>query len=288
MRVLRSMLFVPALKTKYQESAAKSGADGVIVDLEDSVAISEKENARQSLATAVEVVGKNGAQVLVRINNEPEHLKADVEASAIKGVSTLMIPKIESPSQVVEISQMLDRLEKDRSLEPGFIKLDVDIETAKGLVAIKEILGSSERIVSVGFGAGDYCRDLDIIPAPDGLELLYAFSTVITHAKAAGIQAKGLLGTLFNFSDLQGFEQMALRSRRLGSSGSPCIHPKQVEILNRVFSPSQDDLAWARRVVLEFEKRAAQGEAAFALDGQMIDYANYRQAKDLLQNIGAL
>ncbi len=282
MPVWRSMLFVPATKTKYQESAVGSGADAIILDLEDSVAINQKQNARQGLGAAMEIVDQSGADVLVRVNNEPEHLEADLEAGVVPGLSALMIPKVESAAEVAKVCRVLDRLEKDRSLEPQAIGLEVDIETAKGLVAIKEILSVSPRIVSVGFGAGDYCRDLGIIPSSDGLELLYAFSAIITQAKAAGIQARGMLGTLFDFRDLEGFERMAVRSRRLGSAGSPCIHPKQVSILNKAFSPSEDELAWARLVVDEFEKKSARGEAAFSLRGKMIDYANYREAKDLL------
>ena len=286
MSVLRSMLFVPTLKTKFHESASKSGADAVILDLEDSVAIPEKDNARKMLSVAVDVVGRGGADVLIRINNEPEHLKADLEASVIPGVTSLMIPKVEFPEQVTEIAKARERVENKRARNPGSINIDVTIETAKGLVEIEKILKASQRIISIGFGAGDYCRDLNITPSPDGLELMYAFSKVITYAKAAGVQPKGLLGTLINVRDLEGFEQMALRSRRLGSTGTPCVHPSQVEILNRIFSPSKAELAWARRVVEEFEKRSSEGEAAFTLDGKMIDYANYYQAKDVIAASG--
>lgn len=283
MQPLRSMLFVSVLKNDFQESAARSQADAIILDLEDSIPISEKDNARQKIRVAVEVLGQNRAKVIIRINDTMDHLKADLEASIIPGVSSLMIPKVESAAKLTEISQMIDTLEKERSLEPNSIRLDVTIETAKGLLSIREILGASNRIISIGFGAGDFCRDLDIKPGPDGRELLYAFSSIITHAKAFGINAIGVLGTLFNVEDIERFEQMAVRSRRMGSTGSPCVHPKQAEILNRVFSPSREDLAWARRVVTEYDKRSKRGEGPFALDGKMIYYANYRQAKGLLE-----
>ena len=288
MKILRSLLFVPTTKPNFYESAARSKADAIILDLEDSVSATEKDKARSMLAKAITLLAESGAELLVRINNDPIHLDADLEACVIPGLSMVMIPKVESATEVTEIAAKLDRLEREKRIALGVVGLEIDFETAKGVVRASEIVSASKRIISVGFGAGDYCRDIDIIPSAEGHELLYAFSRIITVAKAAGVQPKGLLGTLFNVSDLDGFEQMAIRSRRLGSTGSPGIHPKQVSVLNCVFSPSPETKDWAQRVVAAFEERSAQGEAAFRLDGQMVDYASYRKALDVVGMVKAI
>jgi citrate lyase subunit beta/citryl-CoA lyase len=288
MMILRSLLFVPITKPKFYESAARSKADAIILDLEDSVPAADKAKARSMLAEAIAFMNKSGAEVFVRINNDPDHLDADLKACVIPGLCAVMTPKVESAAEVAGIAAKLDRFEREKGLASGTVGIEVDFETAKGVVKTSEIISATQRIISAGFGAGDYCRDLNIIPSADGHELLYAFSVIITTAKAAGVQPKGLLGTLFNVTDLDGFEQMAIRSRRLGSTGSPCIHPKQVDILNRVFSPSPEANAWAERVVKAFEERSAQGEAAFRMDGQMVDYATYHQALDVLGMVKAI
>lgn len=282
MKVLRSMLFVPVTKPKFFVSAPKSGADGIILDLEDSVPIHEKEKGRQAIKEAISSVGVGEADVLVRINNDDDNLLKDLDACVWPGLEGIMIPKVETAADVTLVDNVVSQLEKERDLELESIYLDVDFETARGIVNAQDIIPASPRVLSVGFGTGDYCRDVDIVPSPDGRELLYAFSRLITLAKASGVQAKGILGTIVDVRDVASFEHMAIQARNLGSSGSPCIHPKQVEILNRVFSPSRERIEWAENVIKTFEKGSREGIGAFVLDGKMIDYGSYRHAQKIM------
>lgn len=281
-KVLRSMLFVPVTKPKFFVSAPKSGADGIILDLEDSVPLHEKEKGRQAIKEAISAVGVGGADVLVRINNDSDHLLKDLDACVWPGLDGIMIPKVEKATDITLVDRVVSQFEKKRNLEAGSVYLEIDFETAKGIVNAQDIIPASPRVLSVGFGAGDYCRDVGIVPSSDGRELLYAFSRLITLAKAMEVQAKGILGTIVDVQDLESFEQMAIKARNLGSDGSPCIHPKQVEILNRVFSPSRERIEWAENVIEAFEKGSQEGIGASVLDGKMIDYGSYRHAKAIL------
>jgi citrate lyase subunit beta/citryl-CoA lyase len=282
-RARRSSLILPINVPRFVERAHSRGADAVVLDLEDSVPPAEKAQARTLVKDAIPQVARGGAEVLVRINNDPALMAEDVDACVHPGLDGLSIPKAESPEQIGELAAQLDRLERARGLAPGHVRLGLAFETPRGVLRAQELAGASPRIATMSVGPEDYCLELGVEPSSDGVELLYAVSRVVTIAKALGIQPTGLLGSIAGFRDLAVFEAAALRSRQLGCEGAGCIHPDQVAVLNRVFTPEPAKVEYARRVVEAFEEGLRRGTASVNLDGKMVDIPVYKRAQVILE-----
>ncbi|HUT16267.1 MAG TPA: CoA ester lyase [Anaerolineae bacterium] len=281
MRVLRSMLFTPGNNPRMIDKAATLGADAVILDLEDAVPMAEKDTARVLVKDAVEVVGAQGTQVFVRPNAIGTGLTAeDLRWSVQRGLTGIVLPKTESREQVLEAVDWIRALEAERDLDPGSVVLMPLLETAKGVLSAQEIAAASERIVAVAFGAVDYTRDMGTSLSAEAIELFYAQSYIALVARAYGVQA--IDSPCITIRDQEVLVAEARRSRQLGYRGKLLIHPGQIEPVNQVFSPSEEEVAHAQRVVDAFRQAEAQGLGAISLDGTMIDVANARQAKDLL------
>ncbi len=277
--ITRSNLIVPSNVRRFIEKSVQVEADTVVLDLEDSIPEPEKENARQGLKEALTLAGSGRAPVTIRVNNRPEHLLSDLDAAVNPGLRGLLLPKAESAEEVAAVAERLVRLESERGLEPGQVGLSLEIESPRGLLNLEKIALSSPRIRSVNIGVEDYCLALGVNPSPESRELLYPLSRIVTVCKANGLKPFGLLGSLAEFRDIEKFERSARGSRQLGCEGAYCIHPDQIPILNRVFSPDPEKVDWAGRVVAEFEKSLAQGRASTSLDGRMVDEPVYRRAR---------
>jgi len=176
----------------------------------------------------------------------------------------------------------IETLEKKRGLEPGHVRLSLAIETPRGLLAAREIAEASRRIATMSVGVEDYCLELGVEPSADGMELLYAVSTVVTICKAVGIQATGLLGSIAGFREIAVFEGAAQRARQIGCVGAGCIHPDQVVVLNRVFTPDPEKVGYAERVVAAFEEGVRRGTASVNVEGKMVDVPVYKRALVIL------
>jgi citrate lyase subunit beta / citryl-CoA lyase len=248
----------------------------------------EKAAARKLVPGALALAGRGGAEVLVRVNNDPALLFDDIEAVVHPGLDGLSIPKAESAAQIHDIVARLDRLERARDLTPGHVRLSLAIETPRGLLAVEEIARSSDRIVTMSIGVEDYCLELGVEPSADGLELLYPVARLVSVCKAVGVQPTGLVGSIAGFRDLPVFEQAAVRARQLGCEGAGCIHPDQVTVLNRVFTPDPARVEHARRVVEAFEDGVRRGTASVNLDGKMVDVPVYKRAQVVMARAGAV
>jgi citrate lyase subunit beta / citryl-CoA lyase len=281
-RARRSSLILPVNVPRFVEKAYTRGADAVVLDLEDSVPVQEKAAARRLVRDALALAGRGGAEVLVRVNNDPALLADDLEAAVHPGLDGLAIPKAESVAQVREIAARIGALERARGLAAGHLRLSLAVETPRGLLAVEEIAQASERIATMSVGVEDYCLELGVEPSADGLELLYPVARLVTVCKAVGVQATGLVGSIAGFRDLATFERAAVRARQLGCEGAGCIHPDQVTVLNRVFTPDPARVAHARRVVEAFEEGVRRGTASVDVDGAMVDVPVYRRAQVLL------
>jgi citrate lyase subunit beta/citryl-CoA lyase len=281
-RARRSSLILPVNVPRFVERAAFRGADAVTLDLEDSVPAAEKTSARRLVKDALPLAGRGGGEVVVRVNNDPAHLWDDVDAAVHPGLDGIALPKAESPDQIRELVQRVERLERERGLTPGHVRLSLAIETPRGLLQAEAIAVASPRIATLGVGVEDYCLELGVEPSADGIELLYAVSRVVTICKVAGIQPTGLMGSIAGFRDLPAFEAGAARARQLGCEGAGCIHPDQVPVLNRVFSPDPAKVEYARRVVEAFEEGLRRGTASVNLDGKMVDVPVYKRAEVIL------
>jgi citrate lyase subunit beta/citryl-CoA lyase len=278
-RARRSSLILPVNIPRFVEKAYTRGADAIVLDLEDSVPSQEKARARQLVPGSLALAGRGGAEVLVRVNNDPALLADDIEAAVRPGLDGLAIPKAESAEQIREIAARLERLERARGLAPGHVSLSLAIETPRGFLAAEQIARASDRIATMSIGVEDYCLELGVEPSADGLELLYPVAALVTICKAVGVQPTGLVGSIAGFRDLAVFEQAAQRARQLGCEGAGCIHPDQVTVLNRVFTPDAAVVERARRVVEAFEDGVRRGTASVNLDGAMVDVPVYRRAQ---------
>ncbi len=286
--VRRSTLILPVNIPRFVEKAYQRGADAIVLDLEDAVPPAEKENARRMIKDSLSVAARGGAEVGVRINKDPTWTPLDVEASVYPGLDCIALPKTESAEEVRQLEQLVEKFEKARGIKPGTVLFSLLIETPKGVLQLREIAASSPRIESMSIGMEDYCLELGVEPSAESSEIFYPLAKIVTVCKASGIRPFGLLGSIANFRDLKGFENAASRARQLGCEGASCIHPDQVSILNRVFSPVTEKVAYARRAVEVFEEGVKKGTASVNLDGKMVDIPVYNRSKLILRHADAV
>jgi citrate lyase subunit beta/citryl-CoA lyase len=281
MKLFRSVLFTPGNNMRRIHKIPSLKVDAVILDLEDSIPMTEKETARFFIKSNLELAKSGVAEIYVRVNGTYSGLlEDDCDFVVQKGLDGIMIPKVESAKDVIKTEKIIEKLEKERGIEPGSIVLIPTLETAKGIVNLNEIATASKRNVAIGFGAVDFTRDLGTTLSKEGSELFYARSKTSIVARAAGIQA---LDTVFiDLADNDGLIKDAQRGKQLGFKGKFLIHPNQIEPVNRVFSPSEKEVDYAKRIVKAMKEAEAKGLGATSFEGRMIDIAVLRQAEDLV------
>lgn len=281
MRLLRSILFTPGNNMRMIYKTPTLAMDAVILDLEDSVPMIEKDTARVFIRDTLDLAGSGGAEVYVRINGLMTGLTAqDCDFVIQKGLDGVMLPKVESKEDVIESEKIIEKLEKERGMKPGSIVLIPTLETAKGVVNVYEIAVASKRVIAIGFGAVDFTRDMGTSLSKEGAELFFARSQVAIAARAAGVQA---LDTVFiDLADKEGLIKDSQLAKQLGFKGKFLIHPSQIEPVNQIFSPLPKEIEYAKKVVSAFKEAEARGLGAASLEGRMIDIAVFRQAEDLL------
>jgi citrate lyase subunit beta / citryl-CoA lyase len=276
----RSFLFAPGNHARRVEKALTLPADAVILDLEDAVAISEKP-ATRDLVVAAYQQPRHG-KLYVRVNAyTTEWCFADIAAVTRSGLDGIILPKVESADQLRSADWMITNLERERGLPVGGIDLVPIIETALGIRDIGAIAASGSRTKRMAFGAGDYTLDLGMVWSRDEGELLPARSAVVMASRAAGIEPP--FDTVWaDLRDPEGFARSAAHAAALGFQGKMCIHPDQIAVANAAFSPSAEQLVWARRVIAAFEEAEAKGLASIQLDGQFIDYPIVQRARQVV------
>ena len=276
----RSLLFVPVIRDKFVASAHTRGADGIILDLEDSVPEAEKDRARTLVAAAARAVGKGGADVLVRINRPWHQAFRDIEAAVGSDVMGLVCPKVESPEHLIVIAELLDTFEAQRGLTPGHTRLVALVETADAYFRVREIAKATPRLVAITLGAEDFA--LSVGMQPIGETLQSPKQTVIIAARAAGIIPLGFMGTVADFGDLEVFRQVVRRSRAFGFAAATVIHPSQIAILNEEYGVSPAALDRARRMIAAYDEAMAKGLGAVTFEGKMIDVPVVEREKALI------
>ncbi|MDP8922135.1 MAG: CoA ester lyase [Chloroflexota bacterium] len=284
----RSSLIMPVNVPKFVERAYTRGADAIVLDLEDSIPPAEKANARKHVREAIPVVGRGGADVLVRINKPFELAVPDLDAAVWEGLAGIAFPKVESPIEVQILDRLLAEREQARGLPVGSIQIALSIESALGVQHMAAIACASPRAVSLNLGPEDFTRDIGVEPTPEGAEQAYGKGMVIVAARMAGLQPQGLASTLADYADLDGLRRSALAAMRLGFKGASVIHPSQVPILNEAFSPAAAEVDYARRVVDVYEEAEAAGRASVGLDGKMIDVPVVERARTVLARAEAI
>ena len=282
MRVLRSMLFVPGNNMRMIHKAATLDADAVILDLEDAVPMLDKETARIFIRDSAEMLRSTGLDVFVRVNGLSTGLTADdLEFVIWEGLEGIVLPKCESAGDVLRLGEMIAVLERKRRLNEGGIVILPLIETTKGVLNAYEAASASSRVLALCFGAVDFTRELGTTPSKDGTEILYARSHIAISAIAASVQA--IDTPWIDIMDMDGLVEDAGLARRLGFRGKLLIHPKQIEPVNGIFTPAEEEIRFAKVVIEEFTKAQAAGQGAISVEGNMIDSANFRQASQLLK-----
>ncbi|MGY8961220.1 MAG: HpcH/HpaI aldolase/citrate lyase family protein [Alphaproteobacteria bacterium] len=280
MPVWRSLLYVPVNVDRYVDKAHLRGADGIILDLEDSVTPSEKDNARTMIGAAAEKVSRNGADVLVRINRPLEIAVRDIEAAVSPQVMGLKLPKVQSAEHVQLMAELVSEMEVHQGMEVGSTWLLPMVETADAFFQLDKIAKAHPRNFTVLLGGEDFALDVGFNPDPECY--LYPKQQSLIAARAAGITPMGLIGTVADYSDPEAYLGVVRHSAKFGFEGASCIHPANVQPLNEGFSPKKEEVDYARKVIEADAEAAAAGRGSFELDGKMIDIPVVVRAQRLL------
>lgn len=277
----RSLLFVPAGNERFLMSALRGRADIILVDLEDSIPPAQKKSAREPARKAVEKIAAAGRVAFVRVNHALRLLVRDLEAVVHEGLSGLTIPKVSSPDELKLIDQTVSELEEERNLPPGAICLIAQIETAEGILNLREIASATRRLRALTAGPEDLAADLGSTVDPDVLYL--PNMQALLAARAAGVVPLGFIGSITVYNEPELFRSWIMRARKLGFEGAFCIHPRQVEILNEEFGPSEEEAIKARALVEAFDTHVGVGIGAFAFEGRMVDAPVIDRARRVLK-----
>ena len=295
MRVFRSVLAVPASNPKMAGKALASAADAVFLDLEDAVAPHEKADARKKVIHALTAFDWQGRPTLYRVNalDTPFFYRDLIEVVEEAGsrLDGLLVPKAQRPEDLHVAATLLSQLELATGLKPGKISLEAQIESAGGLVNIDGIARATARLEALHFGPGDFAASLRMPQtsigtmdewdeAYPGHRFHYAMHRIVVAARAAGLRAVD--GPVADYRDEESLRESCLLARSLGFDGKWCIHPAQIEAVNEIFSPTEKEIEWAKKVVEAYERASATGKGAITLDGQMIDAASLRMARTTL------
>ncbi len=299
-RLERSELAVPASNWAMVQKAVGSAADVVFLDLEDAVAPSEKAASRQHVIRAVRELAWEPKPRFFRMNalDTPFFYRDLVEIVEAVGdrLDLILVPKVNRPEDVYAVEVLLTQIEAAAGVTPP-IGLEVQIETAAGLIACERIAAASPRIEAIVFGPGDYAASVRIpavsIGTPDewdaaygGQRFHYVMHRILVAGRAASLRV--IDGPFADYKDLDGFRRSCLMARALGFDGKWCIHPSQISVANDVFAPTEQELAWARRVLAAYELAEQEGRGAVAVDGTMIDAASIRMAQATLAQAAAV
>jgi len=285
MRPLRSLLFVPGNRASWMEKAPQYGADALILDLEDSVPLTEKASARPLVRHAIERLSTRGQTLYVRVNAlESGMTGEDLQAIVCSGLTGLLPPKVETVKDVEQLDTLLTHCERQAGLPLGQIELIPTLETARGIRNAYEIASASSRVVSVAAGAGrggDTNRSLGYVWSREGIETLFIRSKVLLDARATGIRYP-LVASWFDVGDPEGLTADAQRNRQLGYTGMLLIHPSHVGPVNQIFTPSAEDVAYYKGLLAAMEAAERQGTAAVTYQGAMVDIAMVKTAQEVL------
>ncbi len=275
--------------------ALASDADAVFLDLEDAVAPAKKAGARRSVIRALRELDWRDRSTLYRANalDTPYFYRDLVEIVEEIGdkLDAIMIPKVQRQRNLQVADTLLSQLEAAVGLDPGKIKIEGQIESAEGLLNVDDIALATERLTALHFGPGDFAASLRMpqinIGTMDewdetypGHRFHYAMQRIVVAARSAGLRAVD--GPVADYRDEKGLRQSCLIARSLGFDGKWCIHPAQIEVVNEVFSPTEREIGWAKKVVEAYEEANAAGTGAISIDGQMIDAASIKMAQNTL------
>lgn len=281
-KLRRSMLFVPGSNAAMISNTFIYKPDAIMFDLEDAVALKEKDSARILVAHALQHPLYQEIETVVRVNSlDSEFGLADLNAVVRAGVDVVRMPKTETAQDVIDMDHEITEIEKACGREVGSTKMLAAIESPLGITQANQIATASNRLIGIALGAEDYVRNLKTERSPEGIELLFARCSILQAARAAGIQA---FDTVYsNANNEEGFLAEAALIKQLGFDGKSLINPRQIELLHNLFAPTQKDVDQARRIIDAAEEAERNGLGVVSLNGKMIDAPIIDRAKLVLE-----
>ena len=281
-KLRRSMLFVPGSNAAMISNTFIYKPDSIMFDLEDAVALKEKDSARILVAHALQHPLYQEIETVVRVNPlDSEFGLNDINAVVRAGVDVVRMPKTETAQDVVDMDLAITEIEKACGREVGSTKMLAAIESPLGITQANQIATASKRLIGIALGAEDYVRNLKTERSPEGIELLFARCSILQAARAAGIQA---FDTVYsNANNEEGFLKEAALIKQLGFDGKSLVNPRQIELLHNLFAPTQKDVDQAEKIIAAAEEAERNGLGVVSLNGKMIDAPIIDRARLVLE-----
>lgn len=277
-RLRRSMMFLNCQKPGLIKDPYIYRPDSIMLDLEDAVAENQKDAARYSLYHALQEIDYRGVERVVRINGlDTPHWKEDIRVCVSGGADTIRIAKTESAQDVHTVEEHVLAAEREFGRPEGSTLLMAALESCKGVLNALEVCKSSDRLIGIALSGGDYTKDLQTVITGTGVELQGARQQMIIAARAAGVQCWDTVFTNLDAMDV--FEEEVKMIKMMGFDGKSLVNPRQIDVVHKVFTPTQKEIIFAEKVVKEIDEKKAQGIGVFTVDGKMIDIAFYDGAK---------
>ena len=277
-RLRRSMMFLNCQKPGLIKDPYIYKPDSIMLDLEDAVAENQKDAARYSLYHALQENDKRRDERVVRINGlDTPHWKEDIRVCVAGGADTIRIAKTETAQDVHTVEEHVLAAEREFGRPEGSTLLMAALESCKGVLNALEVCKSSDRLIGIALSGGDYTKDLQTVITGTGVELQGARQQMIIAARAAGVQCWDTVFTNLDAMDV--FEEEVRMIKMMGFDGKSLVNPRQIDVVHRVFTPTQKEIIFAEKVVKEIDEKKAQGIGVFTVDGKMIDIAFYDGAK---------
>ena len=281
MELYRSFIFVPGNRENMLERARSFKADVIVVDLEDSVHAGGKTDARELAKKWVPILHQEGQRVIVRVNSLDTGLtRTELEELVSPDLYGISLGKVESTWNMRDLDHMLKAIEPSAGVEVGSTKVVAWAETASAMVDARDIAKSTSRVIALAFGAEDFTNDMGIERSDTGEEVQVPRSLVPIAARAANVAS--LDSPFVLFQDPDALRADAMRARQMGYTGKHAIHPAQLDIINEVFSPSVEEVAYARKIMEAWDEAESAGRGSLALDGRMVDVPVVKRAQNLL------
>lgn len=279
--LMRSLMFVPAHNQKLLDSSLRRDADVLLLDIEDSVPVVDKQKARENIKLFVQRPEAQGKIIFPRVNDrESGELLKDLYQLTIPGITGFMYPKSTKEEDVYFVGKLLETIEYEKNIPVGTFKLIPLIETAGAIVEIKEICKACTRVVAVAFGCEDYVADLCGKHDPDGQSIFYARNAIVNAARSAGVLPIDTVH--IRVHDLEDLERNLILSKNLGFEGMLVLNPKELPLVNQYFSPSEEEVAWAEEMVQLTAEAKAEGKGVAVKDNKFIGPPMLKMAEKIL------
>lgn len=280
-KLRRTMLFCPASEPKMFFNTPIYNPDCIIFDLEDAVAYSEKDSARDLICEAVKFIDYKDIEIFVRINPlYTEFGETDVREVVKAGVRNIRLPMCETAEDVKRLDNLLETVERENGIEEGRVKIQCAIETPKGVLNALAIATATPRVVAISFGAEDFTRTLGVDRTKGARELLYARSHIVLAASAANVDA---IDTVWSdISDMEGFREEVKDAKLLGFSGKSCNHPAQVKEVHKIFTPTAEEIEKSLRIIHAAKEAEEKGVGVITVEGKMVDIPVIQKAERII------